>query len=415
MPRVLVAQLARMGDLVQTKRLIRSLAPAQVHLAVDVSLEGLARRLYPEVQVHGIAAHAGGPRDAQAQAGMLLHNRNVFAELRGADFEAVYTLNHSGLSLALSRLFDPAIVRGHVSAGPQALKDPWTALAFRWIRQRGLLGINLVDLWAHLAPRPVDPASVNLPATPKGGGLGVVLAGRNARRSLPPQALALLVQVLSGRLGGAPVILLGTMAERPQARALLGAMKPQVAARTRDLCGRTSLDGLMDELAGLDLLLTPDTGSMHLAAHLGTPVEALFLSSAWAFETGPYGLGHTVWQAAAPCAPCLESADCGQAVACLRPFLDPAFQRLIAGRTDAQVAGIVGLHTDFDPLGAVCRPFHGLPVGQAERDRFRTFLQRHLCRGNAADHPADAAMAEALYQERDWLIAPPRTQALAHV
>ena len=36
----------------------------------------------------------------------------------------------------------------------------------------------------------------------------------------------------------------------------------------------------------LDVLLTPDTGIMHLAAHLGVPVFAFFLSSAWCHETG---------------------------------------------------------------------------------------------------------------------------------
>ena len=56
-PRYLVIQLARFGDLLQTKRLLRSLqADGEVHLLVDDSLKSLAHIVYPGIEVHGIAA-----------------------------------------------------------------------------------------------------------------------------------------------------------------------------------------------------------------------------------------------------------------------------------------------------------------------------------------------------------------------
>jgi heptosyltransferase-2 len=69
--------------------------------------------------------------------------------------------------------------------------------------------------------------------------------------------------------------------------------------------GRTSLAELMDALASLDLLLTNDTGTMHLAATLGVPVVAVFGSTepAW---TGPVGPGHTVLRHHVPCSPCFQ-------------------------------------------------------------------------------------------------------------
>ena len=63
----LVVQLARFGDLIQTRRLIRSLlAESPVHLLVDGGLTELARLLYPEVTVHGIPAHANGVADRKS-------------------------------------------------------------------------------------------------------------------------------------------------------------------------------------------------------------------------------------------------------------------------------------------------------------------------------------------------------------
>jgi hypothetical protein len=74
--------------------------------------------------------------------------------------------------------------------------------------------------------------------------------------------------------------------------------------------GRTNLEELAAVLAGLDLLVTADTGPMHLAAALKTPVLALFFGPAYGPETGPYGPGHLIYQAAAPCAPCRENSAC---------------------------------------------------------------------------------------------------------
>ena len=43
-----------------------------------------------------------------------------------------------------------------------------------------------------------------------------------------------------------------------------------------NLCGRTSLIELDQEIQGLDLLLCSDSGAMHLANFRGTPVFAIF-------------------------------------------------------------------------------------------------------------------------------------------
>lgn len=70
-----------------------------------------------------------------------------------------------------------------------------------------------------------------------------------------------------------------------------------------DLTGRTTLGELIAELRRCRLLLTNDTGTMHLAGLLGVPVVAIFGSTEPAL-TGPLGAGHTVIRHRAECSPC---------------------------------------------------------------------------------------------------------------
>ena len=77
-----------------------------------------------------------------------------------------------------------------------------------------------------------------------------------------------------------------------------------------NLIGKTSLKTLGAVLERCECLITGDTGSMHLAASVGTPVFAIFFGTAYPWETGPYGLYHFVLYSNTPCAPCLDPAQC---------------------------------------------------------------------------------------------------------
>jgi len=85
------------------------------------------------------------------------------------------------------------------------------------------------------------------------------------------------------------------------------AIGDQIAAAIGDRCvnriGRTTLDQLVDELRQCRLLLTNDTGTMHLAALLGVPVVAIFGSTEPRL-TGPLGNGHIILRHHVECSPC---------------------------------------------------------------------------------------------------------------
>lgn len=73
--------------------------------------------------------------------------------------------------------------------------------------------------------------------------------------------------------------------------------------RLSDCTGQTDAAELAALLSQCDLLVCNDSGPMHLAAAVGTPVVAVFGSSDPSL-TGPSGPGHAVVREPVPCGPC---------------------------------------------------------------------------------------------------------------
>lgn len=102
------------------------------------------------------------------------------------------------------------------------------------------------------------------------------------------------------RATGARVAIVGSAAERPLAESIAASMRET----PKNLCGETSLTDLVGVLARLRLLVTNDSGPMHVAAALDVPTVAVFGSTDWR-ETAPRSTRHRLVRADVDCAPCL--------------------------------------------------------------------------------------------------------------
>jgi heptosyltransferase-2 len=118
-----------------------------------------------------------------------------------------------------------------------------------------------------------------------------------AKRWLPERFAEVAVKITAQ--ASAQWILLGTKNDT--------AIGEQIATAIGDHCvnriGQTTLDQLIDELRRCRLLLTNDTGTMHLAALLGVPVVAVFGSTEPRL-TGPLGNKHIILRHHVECSPC---------------------------------------------------------------------------------------------------------------
>ncbi|MEW6264670.1 MAG: glycosyltransferase family 9 protein [Thermodesulfobacteriota bacterium] len=108
------------------------------------------------------------------------------------------------------------------------------------------------------------------------------------------------------------------------------------ARQVLDLTGRTDLLVLAEIFRSAAALVCPDTGPMHLAAAVGTPVVALFGPTA-PWRTGPYGSGHVVLRTNLACSPCfLRSCRNPPCMNSLTPAVVQEAVRHILARREVQ-------------------------------------------------------------------------------
>jgi heptosyltransferase-2 len=133
---------------------------------------------------------------------------------------------------------------------------------------------------------------------------------------------------LASRLGreGARVVVLGSAAERALAASVATAALPPAA----DWSGRTPLPVLAECFRRFDFLVTNDTGPMHLAAAVGTPLLDL-CGAANEVVTGPRGPGSEVVVHPIHCRPCVKNT-CAYNLGCMKGIGVDAVHALVRTR-----------------------------------------------------------------------------------
>jgi ADP-heptose:LPS heptosyltransferase len=101
---------------------------------------------------------------------------------------------------------------------------------------------------------------------------------------------------------GASVVVTGSAGERDLCARVAG------AAGARDLSGRLSLEGLVACLERAALVLSNDTGPVHVASALGVPVLAVFGPNTPVLY-GPLSAGSRAFYRGLPCSPCLTTTN----------------------------------------------------------------------------------------------------------
>jgi 3-deoxy-D-manno-octulosonic-acid transferase/heptosyltransferase-1 len=100
---------------------------------------------------------------------------------------------------------------------------------------------------------------------------------------------------------GCTILFTGNEREASMITRIAGSMRTAAI----NTAGMWSLNELAFLQAQATVVVTPDSGPMHLAASLGTPVIALF-GPTDPVLTGPYGTGHTIITKDVDCRPCFK-------------------------------------------------------------------------------------------------------------
>ncbi len=132
--------------------------------------------------------------------------------------------------------------------------------------------------------------------------IGIHPTARWKTKEWPAEKFARLGELLL-QTGAYEVVFLGSREDLPGVDKIVKQMKFHPIIGT----GKFSLKQLAAFIQKSDLLVTNDSGPMHLAAALNIPVLALFGATDYR-RTGPYGKEHEVISKAIPCSPCLRRA-----------------------------------------------------------------------------------------------------------
>ena len=231
--------------------------------------------------------------------------RSALRELRAERYDAVVDLQGLFKSALVARL-----ARAPLRVGPAYAREG-ASLVYHKVPPRGDRERHAVEqaldvLRCFGLPRPdppefpldFPPCTLDLPSPC----IGILPVSRWTTKNWPAGHFAALAKRLAAELGATPLVL-GGKGDAAVGEAICG----EVPA-ARNLCGAMSLPELGGLLSRLDLLVSNDSGPVHLASALGKPCLVLF-GPTIPGRTGPYGSIHRVLRRDLPCQPCL-SREC---------------------------------------------------------------------------------------------------------
>lgn len=177
-------------------------------------------------------------------------------------------------------------------------------------------------------------AEAGLGAAEDGPVVGLVPGAHASSRRWPAERFSELASRFAR--DGARVILFGSAGERDLSARVARAADPAPA----DWAGRTPLPVLAECFRRLDFLVTNDTGPMHLAAAVGTPLLDL-CGAANEVVTGPRGPGSEVVVHPLHCRPCVKNR-CAYNLGCMRGIGVDGVHAIVRARLGGRVLAAGG-------------------------------------------------------------------------
>ena len=329
MKQVLVLNITRMGDLVQMGPLLARLQEEWPGVAVDLVVD---RRFAPVASMLSglrdiIAFDFHGLIDASRAAvkdtvSLYQEVANWARPLLEQKYDRIINLTFNKPSAFLASYVGGSDIRGARCAwdGGIVIDNSWMSYFTDIHHFRRMNRFNLVDVYAMGGSRPGSfaPLTVTIPAESREWAQRFLASGKQAptqwiavqagasdvMKAWRPQHFGKTLALLSKCWTGG-IVFVGAPSEQEAIAHVIQVYHDTGGCNPlKNAAGQTTLEQLVALLAECRLLLTNDTGPMHLAVAVKTPVVDLSVGHVDFRETGPYGPGHWVIQPELECAPC---------------------------------------------------------------------------------------------------------------
>lgn len=330
---VLIINLTRMGDLIQTTPAIVGLKErypgVRITLLVNTAFKEICnylpfvdRYFHLDKRMVINLLDNNNILDAYTYIWEALHNVN------DREYDLVINFTHSASSAVITSLIRAKEIRGLSidREGYTMKRHSWIRYLFNVIPSRNINPFHLCDM--HVKSAGVLPENKGLHLivrdeinawaedTLKQNGLreseyliAFQLGASAEDKRWPVENFASLADIISHHLD-ATILLTGSSSESGFGERF----EYLTGAKTINLIGKTNLMELTALLKRSDLLVSNDTGPLHIATAVGTTVLDISLASVHFRETGPYGEGHYVITADIPCYPCNFQSNCSDYV-----------------------------------------------------------------------------------------------------
>ena len=329
MKQVLILNITRMGDLVQMGTLLARLHEewpgAAVDLVVDRQFAPVASMLSGLRDIIAYDFHALIDESRAGVKDVVELYREVSAwtgDLHKRGYDRIINLTFNRPSALLADYVGAPDIRGARSAwdGGTILNNPWMAYFADMHLIRRINRFNLVDVYAMggSGPGTFAPLHVTPPAESTDWArrflsshdgldrqwIAVQAGASDVMKAWRPQHFGMTLARFSTQWDGG-ILFIGSPSEQGTIAEVIRTYREAGGRSTmKNAAGHTTLAQLVALLADCRLLLTNDTGPMHLAVSVQTPVIDLSVGHVDFQETGPYGPGHWVMQPDLECAPC---------------------------------------------------------------------------------------------------------------
>ena len=331
MKNVLIINLTRMGDLIQTTPVMAGLKDAYP----DVRITLLINSAFAEIcnyipfvdrlisfNMDGFIL--GGRGEFPSLVSKYRYMEETLEDINSVGYDCVINFTHTKVSAAIMSLIRAKEFRGFIAdnKGHSLIKHPWLRYFFNIIPGRIYNPFHLCDIyikagWAIPKEKglflevPEDVFDTARSELRKAGirdgdfVIGFQPGASERHKMWATDRYVELARRLTSRLG-AKVLVFGSGGER----ALGEEIKMGGGSDVIDMVGKTSLKELAAFLKCCNLLVSNDSGTMHIATAVGTRVIGISLGAAYFRETGPYGKGHVVIESTVPCHPCSFHVKC---------------------------------------------------------------------------------------------------------
>jgi len=332
MKNILVMQLFRFGDILQSTPAIAALREAHPRARITV----LARKAFaavldgtPDVDevlewdVESLGERVGP--DAPPGPQGLARLRESLAPLRDRRFDLVCNLSNDMPSALVVHLLRPRQACGltYCKDRRYRVRNDWMRYLFLASEVRTMNTINLADCFAQacgagrgeLFPVRIAAADEGVAADalsrllpdPRRPVIAIQAGASKDFKQWPARRFAELGDRLIAE--GRDLLFFGSADERPGIDGIFRSLSSPVG-HALNLAGQTTFAELAAFMKQCRLLISNDTAAIHVAAATATPALALTFGPTSPFETSPYGEGHFVLTPLTECFPCDWSERC---------------------------------------------------------------------------------------------------------